>query len=124
MWKSAMIHSYCIMEVVLHLLMSLPCTSQQEEEAMSHPITSIVSGIAVVIISTSWAMAAPDVPPKTTEAFLQKAAAGQQQEIDLGQLATQKAESDEVKQFGARMVTDHQKARQAVQQLARKGGLQ
>ena len=91
---------------------------------MSHPIISIVSGIAVVIFSTSWAMAAPDVPPKTTEAFLQKAAAGQQQEIDLGQLATQKAESNEVKQFGARMVADHQKARQAVQQLASKGGLQ
>lgn len=37
---------------------------------MSHPITSIICGIAVVVISTSWAMADPDVPPKTTEAFL------------------------------------------------------
>ncbi len=91
---------------------------------MSHPIASIVWGIAVVVVSISGAMAAPEVPPQTTEAFLQKAAAGQQQEIDLGHLATQKAESEEVKRFGARMVADHQKARQEVQHLASKGGLQ
>ncbi|MDK2745268.1 MAG: DUF4142 domain-containing protein [Nitrospira sp.] len=90
---------------------------------MSHPIVSIVCGIAVVV-STSWAMAAPDVPPQTTEAFLQKAAAGQQQHIDLGQIATQKAESEQVKQFGARMVADHQKARKDVERLASNGGLQ
>lgn len=91
---------------------------------MSHPIASIICGVAVVILSTSWVTAAPDVPLQTTEAFLQKTATGQQQEIDLGHLATQKAESEEVKRFGARMVADHQKARQEVQQLASKGGLQ
>ncbi|UVT14602.1 MAG: DUF4142 domain-containing protein [Nitrospira sp.] len=91
---------------------------------MSHPIASIVWGLAVAILSTSWAMAAPDVPPQTTEGFLQTSAAGQQQHIDLGQIAAQKAESEQVKRFGARMVADHQKSRKEVERLASKGGLQ
>ncbi|UVT20348.1 MAG: DUF4142 domain-containing protein [Nitrospira sp.] len=91
---------------------------------MAHPIASLVCGIAVSVVLISWAMAAPDVPPKTTEGFLQASAAGQQQHIDLGQIATQKAESEQVKQFSARMVADHQKARKEVERLASKGGLQ
>ncbi|MGC4096696.1 MAG: DUF4142 domain-containing protein [Nitrospira sp.] len=91
---------------------------------MSHTISSIVCGVAVVVLSPSWAMAATDVPPKTTEAFLQHVAACQQQEIDLGQIAEQKAESEEVKQFGARMVTDHQKTLKEIERLASKGGRQ
>jgi putative membrane protein len=55
--------------------------------------------------------------------FLEHAAEGQESEIDLGQLAIEKAQDDQVKQFGARMVEDHQKARQEVSQLASKEGL-
>lgn len=91
---------------------------------MSHPISSAICGVAIVFFSSSWVMAATDISPKTTEAFLQHAAACQQLEIDLGQVAEQKAESNEVKQFGTRIVADHQKAREEVQSLARKGGLQ
>ena len=50
--------------------------------------------------------------------FLKMAAEGNQAEIALGQLALQHAESAEVKQFGATMIQDHQKANQEVQQLA------
>ena len=56
--------------------------------------------------------------------FLEHAAAGQQSEIDLGQLAIRKAADEQVKQFGARMVTDHQKAQQEIRHLASKEGLQ
>jgi putative membrane protein len=41
--------------------------------------------------------------------FLRKAAAGGLAEIQLGQLATQKAGSDDVKAFGQKMVDDHTK---------------
>jgi len=56
--------------------------------------------------------------------FLKMAAEGNQAEIALGQLALQQAESAEVKQFGATMIQDHQKANQEVQQLASKEGVQ
>ena len=44
------------------------------------------------------------------QSFLEKAAEGQQIEISLGQLATQRAQSERVKEFGAQMAEDHKKA--------------
>jgi putative membrane protein len=57
------------------------------------------------------------------ESFLKTAAQGQQGEIALGQLATEKASNPDVKQIGAQMIEDHQKASQEVQQLASKEGV-
>jgi len=50
--------------------------------------------------------------------FMDKAAQGGMAEVKLGELATQKAQSDQVKQFGQRMVDDHSKADQQLKQLA------
>jgi putative membrane protein len=50
--------------------------------------------------------------------FVMEAAEGGQMEVELGQLAQQKAGSDAVKQFGQRMATDHAKAGQELAQLA------
>ncbi len=44
-------------------------------------------------------------------------------EVQLGQLATQNAKSDEVKQFGQRMVDDHTKANDQLKQLAEQKGV-
>jgi putative membrane protein len=52
--------------------------------------------------------------------FLQKAAQGGLAEVELGQLAQQKASSPEVKQFGERMVNDHTKANDQLKQVAEK----
>src|SRR5947207_611368 len=46
------------------------------------------------------------------------AARGGVGEVQLGQLAAQKAQSDEVKQFGQRMVSDHSKANDKLKQVA------
>jgi putative membrane protein len=56
-------------------------------------------------------------------AFVMKAAQGGLAEVQLGQLATQKASSDEVKQFGQRMVDDHSKANDQLKQLATQKGI-
>jgi putative membrane protein len=44
--------------------------------------------------------------------FVEEAAEGGQMEVELGQMAKQKASNDAVKQFGERMATDHSKANQ------------
>ena len=55
--------------------------------------------------------------------FMDKAAQGGMAEVKLGELATQKAQSDQVKQFGQRMVDDHSKADQKLSQLASTKGV-
>lgn len=50
--------------------------------------------------------------------FVMEAAQGGKMEVQLGQLAAQNAASDDVKQFGQRMVDEHSKANQDLMQLA------
>lgn len=50
--------------------------------------------------------------------FVEKAASGGMMEVQLGQLAQQKASSEQVKQFGARMAEDHAKANDELKQIA------
>jgi len=56
-------------------------------------------------------------------AFLRQAAEGGLAEVQLGELAQQKAEAPEVKQFAERMVTDHTKANDQLKQVAAKEGI-
>ncbi len=55
--------------------------------------------------------------------FVRKAAQGGLAEVQLGQLATEKAASPEVKQFGQRMVGDHTKANDQLKQIAQQQGI-
>ena len=55
--------------------------------------------------------------------FVRKAAEGGEAEVQLGNLAQEKASSNDVKQFGQRMVTDHTKANDQLKQLASSEGL-
>lgn len=54
----------------------------------------------------------------TDSTFVKKAAQGGVAEVELGQLAVQKASNDEVKKFGQRMVDDHTKANDQLKQVA------
>lgn len=55
--------------------------------------------------------------------FIDKAAQGGMAEVELGQLASQKAENPQVKQFGERMVKDHGAANDKLKQLASQKGI-
>jgi putative membrane protein len=50
--------------------------------------------------------------------FMANAARGGMMEVQLGNLAAQKASSNDVKQFGERLATDHSQLGQKLQQLA------
>jgi putative membrane protein len=56
--------------------------------------------------------------------FFMEAASGGMLEVELGQMAQQKAQAVSVKDFGTRMVTDHGKANDELKALAQKKNLQ
>jgi len=57
------------------------------------------------------------------KSFVEKAAIGSMAEVQMGRLAQQKAGSDQVKQFGTRMVDDHSKANDDLKQVASHKGI-
>ena len=56
--------------------------------------------------------------------FIEDAAQGGMAEVQLGQLAAQKAQSADVKQFGQKMVDDHTKANDQLKQVAASKGVE
>ena len=55
---------------------------------------------------------------------MKKAAKGGMMEVTMGKMAEQNAQSDDVKSFGKRMVTDHSKANDELKSIASKKGVQ
>jgi putative membrane protein len=81
----------------------------------------IVSTVAVVaLLGAVPALAAVSGPDN---AFATEAAYGGLAEVQMGQLALQKAASPQVKQFAQRMVTDHTQANQDLMSLSRSENL-
>jgi putative membrane protein len=62
-------------------------------------------------------------PMSSDSKFVMNAAMGGMEEVELGRLAAQKGASDEVRQFGQRMVDDHSKANEQLMQIASGKGM-
>jgi putative membrane protein len=100
-----------------------------------------LTGIALVgLLITVPALASAQAPTKESkeskaaradskmargdQKFIKEAAGDGMAEVQLGQLAEQRAASDSVKQFGKRMATDHAKAGDELKQLASQKGVE
>jgi putative membrane protein len=96
-------------------------------------IVSQLSILALVIgaISLTGAVRAADSAPtggsslsEKDKTFMKRAAKGGMMEVAMGQVAEQKGQSEDVKSFGKRMVTDHGKANDELKSIASKKGFQ
>lgn len=78
------------------------------------------------VTSTNTEATNPNATPMLSakdQEFVKKAAEGGMMEVTLGQLAVAKATSNDVKDFGNRMVSDHGKANDDLKQLASNKGV-
>jgi putative membrane protein len=77
---------------------------------------------AVVVTAAVLAISAPaafaQAQKSGDQSFVMKVAEGGLAEVELGKLAAQKGQSEEVKKFGQRMVDDHGKANDELKSLA------
>jgi putative membrane protein len=74
--------------------------------------------LATVVSAGVGALGDATAPPAADAKFMKDAAADGKAEIQLGQLAADKASRDDVKDFGKMMVEDHKKADEELSALA------
>jgi putative membrane protein len=82
---------------------------------------AVLAAMLLALPAPGWARsaAADKSAAVGPQEFLKEAAMGGMAEVRLGNLAQQKAASDQVKQFGRRMVEDHSKVNDEVKALAK-----
>ncbi len=102
----------------LFLLTSLGPLSAQTGTQQQDPNAGMQSGNTA---GTSTGGTTAATSPASDDQFVTKAAQAGLAEVELGRLASQKAQSPEVKQFAEQMVNDHTQANQQLKQAA--GGM-
>ena len=95
-------------------------------------VSQFVLAVLIGALSLAGAVRAADTTPTGSgsslsdkdKTFMKKAAKGGMMEVAMGQIAEQKGQSEDVKSFGKRMVTDHTKANDELKSIASKKGVQ
>jgi putative membrane protein len=94
-----------------------------EGERMKQDCKNLVGMVAVGLLALAPVFAQQSANRMGSDtSFVTKAAQGGMAEVKLGQLATEKASSPDVKAFGQQMVDDHSKANDELKNLASKKG--
>ena len=91
--------------------------------SLSYGKAAIAIAIGVVSLGVALSAIARTGIPHSEASFLQKAAADGIGEVQLAQLAREKALREEVREFAQRMVEDHQKANEELTALATSSGV-
>jgi len=89
---------------------------------ISFPYLPLLACLTAFSLTTSPVWAA-DTVSSGDKSFVVKAAQGGMTEVQLGQLAADKATSQDVKDFGSKMVTDHGKANDELKSIASSKGI-
>jgi putative membrane protein len=106
----------------------------ESEKAMKSKRTIVsqfyVLPVMIAALSLAGVAFAQDAPgskgsslSEKDKTFMKKAAKGGMMEVSMGNLAEQNAQSDDVKSFGKRMVTDHGKANDELKSIAAQKGV-
>jgi len=99
---------------VLVILAMYSCSSDNKSSD-----ANTTAGDSLSTATTDTSISTPaDTAGNTVTAFALKAAAGGMMEVELGNMAQQKAQSARIKNFGAMMVKDHTKSNQELMALA------
>src|SRR5262249_42032168 len=107
-----------ILTLGITALIFTACEAQPERERVSEATPSPTVGITPSPTGAASPTASPVALTAPEKEFMANAAREGMLEVQLGNLATQKASSNDVKQFGERMATDHGQLGQKLQQLA------
>lgn len=102
-------------------IMTFACKPATETTSTSATTSTSSTGTSATTSTTSTATAG--TLSQADKDFATKAAEGGMMEVNLGQLAAAKAVSNDVKEFGNRMVSDHGKAGDELKQLATSKGV-
>jgi putative membrane protein len=94
------------------------CEPRPERERVGEATPSPTVGMTPSPTGAASPTASPVALTAPEKEFLANAARGGMLEVQLGNMAAQKASSNDVKQFGEHMATDHSQLGQKLQQLA------
>jgi len=83
----------------------------------------ILVAASLAALAVSFPALAADTKNTMNDRFVDKLARDGQSEVEVGQLAQQKASSPAVKSFAQRLVSDHEKANQQLMSIAGKEGI-
>jgi len=84
----------------------------------------ILSSVILLVFAVQTGWGQDMKMDKRDKEFVQKAASGGMMEVAAGELASKNATSEDVRNFGARMVQDHGQANQSLMEIAQKKGVQ
>jgi len=99
---------------------AMPQSDQQADKGAGAKKSKAKKGDEAATASTGTSM---KTPSRKDRLFMEKAAAGGLEEVDLGNAVKDKAASQDVKDFAGKMVTDHSKANDELKALMEQKGL-